>query len=342
MKLFSCFCNSATLLLFVIPASAQVCSVSSFQSFNAASAGSTSPSGINVHGVVAGIFSENVTNVAHGFVRTANGRITLFDVPRAFQTVVKSINARGEITGFYFPGENHNEQNGFVRDEFGNITPFGVPGAADTVPLGINGKGVIVGTTNLGVTNGDAFIRAENGEITTFRIPGTPGGTQAVAVGINDLGDIGGSYYYFGPPHGFVRTADGAITTFDAYSPDQYTEVLGINNKGQTAGYYTLSSSVTRGFVREASGTIKPIEPPGSTSSDAADINNNGYVVGSHVDANGLHAYVRGPNGGITPFDVPGASLTRAYGINDAGEITGIFVNADPVIQGFLARLTCH
>jgi hypothetical protein len=350
MKMVNVLCNTAIVVLFALPASAQVCSVSPLKSFDASSNGNTQPSSINNNGEIAGILVQSGPVYERGFVRAPNGQITLFDASRAVETSVQHINARGVIAGFYVPGENHNEQNGFVRDESGNITPFGVPGYYSTLPLGINGKGEIVGTTvkSPGALGGAAFFRAEDGQITAFSVPGTTDSTQKVATNINDEDTITG-YIYNGrdqTAHGFVRAADGTVTGFDPDSTSPvYTTPFGINNLGQISGSYLVMTSqgfISHGFVRDVNGAITTIDPTGSTSTTVAAINNLGFTVGSYTDANDrYHAFVRNPSGGITSFSAPNATDTVASVINDVGEIAGDYWDANSREHGFLAKLTC-
>jgi hypothetical protein len=356
MKTFYALCGGAIALLFAIPASAQVCSVSSFESFEATGRGDTLPTSINVYGEVAGILGLSGPVFERGFVRAANGHITLFDVPRAVQTTVESINARGQITGPYTPSENQGESNGFIRDELGKITPFGVPGYSYTSPRSINGKGEIVGSAGR-----PAFIRSADGQFTTFTVPGSGTATQVVATSINDESDIAGYVYDSSTQtaHGFARAADGTVTEFDADSaPPVYTTPSGINNIGQISGSYVVSTAqgfVSHGFLRDATGKITTIDPPGSTSTGVGAINNNGFVVGSYTDAGGFfHAFVREPGGGIIVFNMPGAAAVAttkndkavatgfgATGINDAGEVIGYYYDSHSREHGFLAKLSC-
>ena len=142
---------------------------------------------INANGDIAGIYLVG-GNVAHGFVRAADGTITKFDASNAGTganqgTFPLSINSGGDIAGMYF--DTNNVYHGFVRDADGTITEFDVPGAGTvghrgTEPISINTAGDITGiyTNNSPLRHG--FVRAASGAITTFDVTGagTAGSAQ--------------------------------------------------------------------------------------------------------------------------------------------------------------------
>jgi hypothetical protein len=72
--------------------------------------------------------------------------------------------------------------------------------------------------------------------------------------GITPAGAITGSFNDgFTINHGFLRTSDGTITTFDAPGAgtgfNQGTAPLGITPAGEIMGLYRDANSVTRGFL---------------------------------------------------------------------------------------------
>jgi len=91
------------------------------------------------------------------------------------------------------------------------------------------------------------------------------GSTSTFPFSINPAGAITGFYSDASfANHGFLRDADGTITTFDAPGAAQGTFPQQINPAGSIAGYYTDASSVNHGFVRAADGTIRTFEAPGA------------------------------------------------------------------------------
>ena len=121
-----------------------------------------------------------------------------------------------------------------------------------------------------------------------------------------------------GAEHGFLRSASGTITTFEAPNAgtgsEQGTIVTGIDASGDVIGAYTDSNNAIHGFVRNAStGAFTMIDAPGAgtltyqgTYPDAFDA--AGDISGSFTDANNVvHGFVLPANGTIATYDAPGA-----------------------------------
>lgn len=228
---------------------------------------------------------------------------------------------------------------------------FDAPGAADTYPTCINTAAVIAGTADF-----QSFVRSTDGTITVFGYP-LSGVYSTSATAINVAGTITGIYVgvsntdqgeaYIG--YGFVRAADGTITSFSApgagsgANPDhQGTFPTSINNSGRIAGYYTDANGVSHGFVRTPDGTFTSFDPSGSAGTFAESLNARGVIAGYYVDAvSGTnHGFVRDADRTITAFDPPGAGGeghgTFAWGINDPGAVTGSFSNSSGRSYGFV------
>ena len=71
-------------------------------------------------------------------------------------------------------------------------------------------------------------------DFTTIDVPGA---TYSLAQGINDAGQIVGSFFDDSGFHGFLLDVDGSYTTLDEPGANQ-TEPHGINNVGVIAGLY--------------------------------------------------------------------------------------------------------
>jgi len=99
----------------------------------------TFPSAINPGGTITGI----VTGF-HGFVRAANGTITVFDPPGSQLTFPAAINPAGTIVGFFFTADN--SAHGFLRAPNGTITMFDPPGSFLAGPTAINPAGTVTGS----------------------------------------------------------------------------------------------------------------------------------------------------------------------------------------------------
>jgi hypothetical protein len=67
----------------------------------------------------------------------------------------------------------------------------------------------------------------------TYGIFAVPGAIETDAVGVNDSGEIAGTYLdSSGIEHGFLRSADGSTYTTIDYAGALQTVLFGINNAG--------------------------------------------------------------------------------------------------------------
>jgi hypothetical protein len=101
-------------------------------------------------------------------------------------------------------------------------------------------------------------VRAADGNITTFDVPGAGSGSfqGTTPTSIRPGGAITG--YYFDAnsvTHGFLRARHGSITTFDVpgagTSAGQGTNPLAINPAGLITGWYDDANGVSHGFLLE-------------------------------------------------------------------------------------------
>jgi uncharacterized membrane protein len=243
------------------------------------------------------------------------------------------------------------DPNGAYLFRDGRFTPLGgVPGAQVTAHFNLNNRGQVVG---LYVDAADAaatppgrlptvrsFVKDRHGRVTTFTVSGA---SATVACGINDFGQIAGTYRDAGagvpgvpaPPgtvHGFVRQPGGQITTIDLPGFTD-TQLSDINNRGQLVGKANDAQGRRVGFLRDPGGKVTTIVLPGGALSDEIlAVNDRGQVAGSWddrpqtrtVEPGSFHGFVW-DRGRLTRFDVPGSLATGALGINNAGQVTGSF-----------------
>jgi hypothetical protein len=301
-----------------------------FLYFQVSGANLTTPSSINDSLTVAGSYST-LTGFTGGFLRTAYGQITTIDVGQVYTGQLR-INAAGEIAGIY--EDVSGLSRGFVRSASGSVTTFnpGGPGGSTQV-TDINDGGTVVGIylpTNTDPPS-QAYLRAPDGTITTFTVPGS---TTVYPWGINDLGEVTGSYSYDSGDQvgGFVRSPGGMITTF-TYSAGIVP--LAINLAGTTTGWYGPPVGDFEGFVRQPDGTITPFSLPemGAIDTLFMGLNDAGFITGSYtvvesgspVQGPGeyMYGFVRSPQGVLSSFEVPGATSTTAVAINNFNVVTG-------------------
>ena len=221
-----------------------------FTSFSVPGADDTLPYAINKGGTVVGFYNTpGNPGTDYGFVRSPKGVITTFNLPGAADTVPYDINTDGEITGEFFPQAGGNY--GFVRFPNGKFTTFEYD-YQPTQSFSINDAGDTAGVVYAGSNQG--FVRSRNGVFTLFDAPGLIFDVPEY-FGINATGTIFGDWYIPVTPdqsswiyHGFVRSADGVVSSFDPPN-SKTTMATGINEFGVITGFYVNGSS-TLGFLR--------------------------------------------------------------------------------------------
>ncbi len=304
----------------------------------------TVPTTINTSGVVAGSYIDG-SQVSHGFVRAVNGTITKFDAPAASQsknrgTTVLSINDSGVIIGTYTTGtySTNSVYGGFMRSADGSTyTLISDPNAGTgegtnskkqgTIPVAMNASGAITGYYIDSNTVQHGFVRSASGTYTSIDPSGAGtcvnqnngsnfGGTTAS--GIDAAGDVAGTYLDTScAQHGFIRNANGTITSFDAPGAD--------TNPCPTSG----------GSGEKICGTFFVV-------SDAV-----GDLTGGYIDTNGtIHSFLRpAATGTFTSFDDPNAytsgALNGTLGIAISSQTSGIeiaggYIDANSVFHGFI------
>jgi len=282
----------------------------------------TNSIGINRHGDVAGYYWGS-GGEWHGFLRTTDGTITSFDPPGSTDTWPRAINNSGVIAGNY----HAILWRGFVRTADGTITGFDPAGSIETMVTAINSKGIIAGYYVDASQNTHGFVRFADGRIRAF----DAGWYGTYPSAINNKRMIAGCYDdVWGSSHGFLRDTNGKFTKFDVVGAG-FTCPVGINNKGEIAGY---ASGL--GFQRSPDGTMTTFNAAWNTWPSA--INSDGEITGSffYTRKEASHAFVRAPDGTITKFAPPGSVNVFPSAINEKGAITGYFYDLNHVVHGFL------
>lgn len=210
---------------------------------------------------------------------------------------------------------------------------FDPPGSTSTSPLAITATGAIIGSYKDagGVTHG--FLRKPNGTVTTIDVPGS---AITSPTDINPTGVITGWYcdtaYCLNPgnPKGFVRAADGTLTTFSAPVGDFLLNLgfarsgpaPGINPVGAIVGTYSGPICCHQhGFLRTPDGRFRTIDYPGADYTNVVAINPAGVIVGDFCnDVACGQGFLRTPDG---TFTVINANAGFPTAINSVGEITG-------------------
>lgn len=283
-------------------------------------------------------------------------------------TVAMAIDAAGDVGGIYIDGSGN--EHAFVLPAGGTITPFDASGTggsgAETIPIGFDTAGDLAGIYHDASNHLHGFVRAATtGAITLLDVPGENAGKMegTFPLGINGAGEIAGTYstnvtnssVTNSVTHGFIRSASGTMTTFDAVplpttfgSTNPGTFVININASGEVAGFYIDGNGVEHGFLRNASGTVSTFDALGAgtgaeqgtivTGIDAA-----GDVIGIYIDTNNaIHGFVRNASTtAITAIDAPGEGTGTYQGtypdaIDAAGDIFGSFTDTSNTVHGFV------
>jgi hypothetical protein len=246
------------------------------------------------------------------------------------------------------------------------MIPFVVPGAKATYPLSINDSNTVTGSwiDQAGVVHG--FVRDAVGTITKFDVPGS---LLTEPASINSRGDITGHYEvpsgYTGDlaflstiPFGFVRTADGQITTFGSVNPAPGTSQLlwyqpvAIDDNGEIAGNIVSGSLGSEIFVRYPDGSFTGTAFTGADyDTVATGLNANGGLVAWVTEGepslaggfywNGQGSIPNPTNPTQTSVEVPNALGTYPSGSNAAGTVVGYYMTGSQaalVPQDFISH----
>jgi hypothetical protein len=352
-----------------------------YVSFSVPGSDGTYPMSINASMTVAGYYyvADVTPTFVRGFVRDADGAITTFDVGGPFGlgdgtvwTIPESINAAGDITGFYQyppvgpPGDAWGEiapVEGFLRYADGKAISIQTPPPDEyflpiAQPVSINDFDEVVG--NAPYLNPISVFTRSRGAVYK---DGISFNKLTVATAINASSSVVGFSGRTGSPSGgFVVHPDGFAAPVNV--PAQSAQSCaaggtfpdGINAAGTIAGWYVSSTdncttANTGGFVMSPDGVFSLFEPPGMLlalpvggfggsllAPHSISIDQAGDVTGSYTDAGGVeHGFVRNPYGTLTAFDPPEGKQTTATSIAGGGLVAGYYeYNSGGPAVGFI------
>jgi hypothetical protein len=148
------------------------------------------------------------------------------------------------------------------------------------------------------------FLRHKDGTFEVFDAPDASAraGMGTFGMYVNGAGDVTG-YYNSGAYkglHGFLRQKDGKIMNFDppgaiadnAAHKDQdgylvrpVTGPMGINERGEIAGYFGDATGISHGFLRHKDGTFEVFDAPHASQTSSGGtlpqaLNKGGDIVG--------------------------------------------------------------
>jgi hypothetical protein len=104
---------------------------------------------------------------------------------------------------------------------------------------------------------------------------------------------------------------------------------------GLIVGLTNPAPGRARGYVIEGD-RLSYLDAPGSTFTQAWDVNPRGVIVGNYDAGGRTHGFYSDDDGFVT-LDVPGSTMTVARGINPRGDIVGVY-NTATGAHGFVLR----
>src|SRR5579863_5115909 len=166
-------------------------------------------------------------------------------------------------------------------------------------------------------------------------------------LGINNHGVIAG-YYGSGaaghPNKGYTLKSPYGQNNYtnENFPGSVQTQVTGINNLGDTVGFWVDGNGNNFGFV-EWNGVFTSYKDPhtgNGTVNQLLGINDNGIAVGFYTDGNGVnHAYtLNQATGKFKAIVPPNGSNASATGINDNGDVVGFLTGSNGDTVGFLLK----
>jgi hypothetical protein len=198
---------------------------------------STQVTGINAAGDLSGLYVD-AAGANHGFTRIGGTFTTVDDSASAVFNQALGINNSDETVGYYTlqpsgaPGDIAYSQKGGVFTDINALLPANFNSQA----VGINSTATpwIVGFYQPDSLLATSFSFVDEGGTIITLDPFSS--TFSQALGVNDMGEIVGSYLSpDGMQHGYIDN-NGAFTNFDPPGSAS-TTINGINDKGDVVGF---------------------------------------------------------------------------------------------------------
>ena len=173
---------------------------------------------------------------------------------------------------------------------------------------------------------------------------GDPNVSFTQLLGINNSGVIAG-YHNFQQNQGFTLVLPNSFSS-ENFPNSMMTQVIGINNKMTTDGFYVDNSGITHGFFRTSNGKFTTVDYPGAQIAtefnQLLSQNDNfqaaGYYSNSIANTTPDIPYTYDEVGGVfhvimIPAAVGGAQAT---GINNSGVTCGFYIDVNQVNHGWI------
>lgn len=244
---------------------------------------------------------------------------------RAFGT---ALNEHGQVTGWFDAGPASSPQQAFVWSRQSGLLGLGFSGGTGSMAQDVNDLGQVVGSYTLANGRSQAFIHDQGG----MRALDTPGAVNSWATGINAHGQVtgtvelsGGSIRPFVHDGNTMQVVEGQGCCLRSNAINDHGHIVGQSERPGPS-YPTILSEpfVYRDGQLSFLGALQ-----GGAISWASDINNQGLIVGTSDDEDGvMSGFLHDPYRGMTRLGSFGDYTVRsAVAINELGEMVGGFVN---------------
>lgn len=255
------------------------------------------------------------------------------DYPGATQTIFWGLDDFGDLAGQYTAAGQPAHAMTYRHGKFEPLDPDKL-GTGFSAAGGPNDAGTTFGgyTDAAGIQHG-FVIRGHRFETVDFR-----GHLNSNVDAVDGCDTILGVYWDADHVFHGLLSRNGNETPFDVNGARD-TYPLGLNDKGDSVGYWDTDGVVTHGYLRRANGEVSVLDAPGAASTVAFAVNEHGQVAGYYADAAGaLHGFVK-TGQQFRQLDVPGGVATIVTALNNAGSVAGEYFDAGGVRHGFVATL---
>jgi uncharacterized membrane protein len=156
-----------------------------------------------------------------------------------------------------------------------------------------------------------------------------PGSTLTTTRGINNHGEIAGSYRIVPPRHAVLIKGGQCIPLAPTtVLGTNYSEAFKSNDRGDVVGSFLDDAGFSHGFLLSKKGVLTTLDFPGASDTAAYGINESGTVVGAWdlLDSGGNLLAEHGftwNNGSFSEVDFPGSGDTFVGGNNARGDFVG-------------------
>ena len=287
---------------------------------------------INSAGVSVGSYVD-ADGILHGFKLGADGNFTTLEYPgtrsRLEHLYVNAINDAGVIV--FRAKEIGDFDRSYVILPGGEPMELRVPRSISTVGFDVNAKRQVAGYYDTLDGERRGFIAKPAAMGYVFETIKVPGVDFLELTSTNDYGHFAGNTRGSAEEKAVGFTLiDGVFSTYDV--PDSLSiGFYGLNNAGQTVGFYQDMNEVSHGVVVQ-NGELTQFDFPGAAETEIFGVSAAGQLIGDVFDdAGAIHGFV-----GDEQFDVPGATITYADDMNVANTLVGSYVDADGVYHGYM------